>query len=90
MRVSKPCIGLLAVTLCPALMFGGTISGKVTFTGTPVKPKPISMSKEPSCEKQHSTPVVTEGVVAGANNSDRKSTRLNSSHHAISRMPSSA
>ena len=69
MRVSKPCIGLLAVTLCPALMFGGTISGKVTFTGTPVKPKPISMSKEPSCEKQHATPVVTEGVVAGANNS---------------------
>ena len=34
---------------------------------------------------------VPPGAIAGsANNGDRKSTRLNSSHHAISRMPSSA
>ena len=49
-------------------MFGGTISGKVTYTGTPVKQKPIDMSKEPSCAKQHATPVTTETVVTGANN----------------------
>src|SRR5207302_5910511 len=32
------------------------------------KQKPIDMSKEPSCAKQHTTPVTTETVVTGANN----------------------
>ena len=68
MQLSKLCIAILVAVLCPALMFGGTISGKVTFTGTPMKMKPIDMSKEPTCAKQHATPVVTEGVVSGANN----------------------
>jgi hypothetical protein len=47
---------------------GGTISGKVTYEGTPAKAKAIDMSKEPSCAKQHATPVTTEGVVTGPNN----------------------
>jgi plastocyanin len=68
MRLSKPCVAILIATLCPVLTFGGTISGKVTYTGTPVKQKPIDMSKEPSCAKQHATPVTTETVVTGANN----------------------
>ena len=68
MRVSKPCIATLVAVLSPAMMFAGTISGKVTYTGTPVKQKPIDMSKEPSCAKQHATPVTTETVVTGANN----------------------
>jgi len=68
MRASKPCIAVLISVLSPALMFGGTISGKVTYTGTPVKQKPIDMSKEPTCAKQHATPVTTETVVTGANN----------------------
>ncbi|HVN19834.1 MAG TPA: carboxypeptidase regulatory-like domain-containing protein [Dongiaceae bacterium] len=68
MRASKPCIAVAIATLCPALTFAGTISGKVTYTGTPVKQKPISMAKEPSCEKQHPTPVTTETIVTGANN----------------------
>ena len=68
MRASKPCIAVAVATLCPVLMFAGTISGKVTYTGTPVKQKPISMAKEPSCEKQHATPVTTETIVTGANN----------------------
>ena len=68
MRASKPCIAVAIATLCPALMFAGTISGKVTYTGTPVKQKPISMAKEPSCDKQHPTPITTETVVTGANN----------------------
>jgi len=61
-------MGVLAMVVAPALMFAGTISGKVTYTGTPVKQKPIDMSKEPSCAKQHATPVTTETVVTGANN----------------------
>ena len=68
MRTSKPCIAILIAMLYPALMFGGTISGKATYTGTPVKQKPIDMSKEPSCAKQHPTPVTTETVVTGPNN----------------------
>jgi plastocyanin len=47
---------------------GGTISGKVTYTGTPPKMKPIDMAKEPSCAKQHTTPVMTENVTTGPDN----------------------
>lgn len=46
----------------------GTVSGKVTFTGTPPKMKPIDMAKEPSCASQHETPAMTESVVTGAGN----------------------
>lgn len=55
---------VLAAPPAPA----GTISGTVTYTGTPPKMKPIDMSKEPSCASQHQTPVKTESVVTGANN----------------------
>jgi hypothetical protein len=48
---------------------GGTVSGKVTYEGTPAKQKPIDMSKEPSCAKQYTTPPTTETVVAGPGNS---------------------
>lgn len=68
MRASKFCMAALIATMSPALMFAGTVSGKVTFTGTPVKQKPIHMSKEPTCAKQHATPVTTETVVTGPNN----------------------
>lgn len=43
----------------------GSISGTATFTGTPPKMSKIDMAKEPSCEKQHATPVMTENVVTG-------------------------
>ena len=47
----------------------GSVSGKVTYEGTPAKPKVIDMAKEPSCAKQHVTPPTTESVVTGPNNS---------------------
>jgi plastocyanin len=60
---------LLMIVVCPVLLFGaGTVSGKITYTGTAAKMKPIDMSKEPTCAKQHPTPVMTEAVVTGANN----------------------
>ena len=69
MRKKQICITLLLVFLLPALVFGAaTISGKITFTGTPMKQKVIDMSKEPTCVKQHPTPVMTETVVTGADN----------------------
>src|SRR5437588_10296735 len=69
MRTKLVFVALLAFMVSPALSFGaGTVSGKITYTGTPAKQKPIDMSKEPSCAKQHTTPVTTETVVTGANN----------------------
>jgi len=53
----------------PAKPAGGTVSGKVTYEGTPAKQKPIDMSKEPSCAKQYTTPPATETVVTGPGNS---------------------
>ena len=47
---------------------GGTVSGKVTYEGTPAKMKPIDMSKEPSCAKMYTTPPTAETVVTGAGN----------------------
>src|SRR2546430_11564145 len=50
----------------------GTISGKVTYTGTPPKMKPIDMAKEPNCATAHAAaPVLTENVVTGPGNSLR-------------------
>ncbi len=47
---------------------GGTISGKVTYEGTPAKMKPIDMSKEPSCQKMYTTPPLTQAVETGPGN----------------------
>jgi hypothetical protein len=68
MCTKRVLLSLLTLLICPALMFAGTVSGKVTYTGTPAKPKTIDMGKEPSCAKQHSTPVTTESVVTGPDN----------------------
>lgn len=44
---------------------GATVSGKVTFTGTVPKSKPLDLSKEPTCVKMHqSDPLLPESVVA--------------------------
>jgi plastocyanin len=67
MRPQRLFLAILLAVVGPGLMFGGTITGKVTYTGTPAKQKDIDMSKEPSCAKQHATPVKTETVVTGAN-----------------------
>ncbi len=68
MSTKQMLAALLVLVVCPCLLFGGTISGKVTYTGTPAKQKSIDMSKEPSCAKQHATPVTVESVVTGTNN----------------------
>lgn len=43
----------------------GSITGKVTYTGTPPKRKPIDMAKEPTCAKLHNPPEMTQNVVTG-------------------------
>jgi Carboxypeptidase regulatory-like domain len=45
---------------------GATVSGKVTFTGTVPKSKPIDLSKEPACVKMHqSDPLFQESFLTG-------------------------
>ena len=46
-----------------------SIEGKITYTGTPPKMKPIDMAKEPVCAKQHNPPEDAQNVVTGAGNS---------------------
>lgn len=57
----------LGAAAAPAAPRAGGITGTVTFTGTPPKMHPIDMAKEPTCAKQHETPVLTESVVSGPN-----------------------
>ena len=56
------------LTLSSARPSIGTISGRVTFEGTPAKPRTIDMSQEPSCAKQYAKPVTAENVVTGPDN----------------------
>jgi hypothetical protein len=74
MRIKKTffsglAIAVLAVTPVNPMPSGGSVSGKVTYVGTPAKPKVIDMAKEPSCAKAHATPPTTESVVTGPNDS---------------------
>jgi hypothetical protein len=68
MSTRKVVGALFSVLLCPVMLMAGTVSGKITYTGTPARQKPIDMSKEPSCQKQYTTPPTTETVVTGAGN----------------------
>src|SRR6195256_5620498 len=61
-------VSVAAWGIASARPSGGTVSGKVTYEGTPAKQKPIDMSKEPSCAAQHPTPITTETVVTGPGN----------------------
>lgn len=76
--MNAPKAGLIAVAfLCAAAVSvagpgGGTVSGKVTFTGTVPKAKPLDLSKEPDCVKMHaSDPLFPETVLTGPGNSLR-------------------
>src|SRR5438105_14025205 len=68
-------VRFFAVTTMLVLVGGkppaGTVSGKVTYTGTLPKLRPIDMAKEPNCVTQHPTPVMTQDAVTGAGNSVR-------------------
>lgn len=72
MRATKAVIAVTAVftllTMASARPQNGTISGRVSLDGTPVKPHTIDMSAEPGCAKQYAKPVVAEGVVTGPDN----------------------
>ena len=70
---------------------GGTIEVEVKYNG-PAQVETIKVNKDTEqCGKEAKVEKVVVGGNKGlANAVDRKSTRLNSSHQRISRMPSSA
>jgi hypothetical protein len=72
MRTKAGSAAALAILAASTVTIGkpssGSISGKVTYEGTPAKQMTIDMSKEPGCAKQHSTPIMTETVVLGPDN----------------------
>jgi carboxypeptidase family protein len=47
----------------PSAAGAANVTGIVKFEGTPPKPKLISMSADPSCVKQHSSPVFAQEVM---------------------------
>jgi hypothetical protein len=47
---------------------GGTVSGKVTFTGTAPRNRTIDMSEEAACKAKHTTPPTEQSVVTGPGN----------------------
>ena len=55
-------------TMTSARPQNGTISGRVSFEGTPTRAHTIDMSMEPSCAKQYAKPVTTENIVTGPAN----------------------
>jgi hypothetical protein len=72
MRLAKACLAVLSflsiqVISAPA-QTNGTISGKVTLTGTPAKPQAIDMSKEPDCMKLNPKQRLTEDTFIGPGN----------------------
>src|SRR5947208_15687196 len=70
--VVLPLVVVLAVSVLASLAGPpadtGTIEGRVTYTGTPPKMKPIDMSKEPTCAQEHNPPEMTQNVVTGPGN----------------------
>src|SRR5256886_1949074 len=78
MRIRSRSLLIIALLGSAAMMTpgappaAGAISGKVTYTGTPPKMKPIDMAKEPFCARLHAAaPVLTENAVTGPGNALR-------------------
>ena len=67
MRNRQVLPALLTLLFFPCSLCAGTITGKVTYSGTPAKQRPINMSEEPACAKQHAAPITGESVVTGPN-----------------------
>jgi Carboxypeptidase regulatory-like domain len=69
MRLLKASLSALLLLFLPLALAsspsGGTVTGKVTYTGTPPRPRPIDMAKEPACVKMHPERLTTEDVVTG-------------------------
>jgi plastocyanin len=62
-------ISLFAIAVSPNVAFAASsVTGTVTFTGTPPPPRPLDMAADPACAKKHSTPALNEMLVLGKGN----------------------
>jgi len=72
MRRERLCMAALSILCVPAVAGAGPnsgiVAGRVTYTGTPAKPEPVNMSKQPECAKLYPNPLMTEKVVTGPGN----------------------
>jgi hypothetical protein len=72
MRRKSSCVAALFILCVSAVADAGPrsgiITGAVTYTGTPAKPEPINMSKQPECARLYPKPLMTEKVVTGPGN----------------------
>lgn len=57
--------GYLAVGAGPSSVDTATVKGTVKFEGAPPTSTRINMSSDPSCARQHHTPVLAEDIVVG-------------------------
>jgi Carboxypeptidase regulatory-like domain len=73
MQRIRACLAGLSLLSVPVVVANspsnGSVSGRVTYTGTPPKPKTLDMSKDPACVKLHPDQLLTESVVTGPANS---------------------
>jgi plastocyanin len=61
--------GLVAVSGGPGVaVVASSITGTVTFSGTPPTLKPLAMDADPACAKKHSAPVPNELLALGTGN----------------------
>jgi plastocyanin len=73
MRVTGKSLCLAAVLVAMSAWPGvagaaSSVTGTVTFNGTPPKLNPLAMSADPACAKKHSAPVPSEALVLGSGN----------------------
>jgi plastocyanin len=60
---------LVAVSVWPGAAFAAsTVTGTITFTGTPPTLKPLAMDADPACAKKHTKPAADERLTLGAGN----------------------
>lgn len=62
-------VGLVALSVLPSVAFAASsVTGTITFAGTPPPPRPLDMGADPACAKKHTTPALNEMLVLGKGN----------------------
>jgi plastocyanin len=62
-------VGVAALSVLPGVAFAASsVTGTITFAGTPPPPRPLDMAADPACAKKHTTPALNEMLVLGKGN----------------------
>ncbi len=65
MPTEKMLLTIAMLLSCSSVMLGGTVSGKVSYTGSPAKQWTIDMSDDASCVQRNAPRATAESVVTG-------------------------